>query len=323
MLLPLSIPPEPVAFAIWLLIEAGAFALAIWASLRLSGAMEVRGPMVIAITAVLLSDSAISWDFRTHNTNIVYLAMLMLGLAIRRTWLSAMLLALSCNLKFYSGPLMFVLAWRREYRLAAGMAVTAMLIAILLPMAVFGPFSFSQLMADWFAQVRYTFAPITQSASASLVRSAATILATDPAAGEVTILVRAAQAVWIVLVLGYFAFANRTQQLPQLQYDQARLADACVVLMAPLPLSTWFIPYHAVVLLPTYMLIVVISADGRWSNWLRITCVAACTTCQILRFTVPNWNYRGAVYLVSFVILLVMLGAVRRALTSYALRRIS
>ena len=91
MLLPLSIPPEPVAFAIWLLIEAGAFALAIWASLRLSGAMEVCGPMVIAITAVLLSDSAISWDFRIHNTNIVYLALLMLGLASRRTWLSAML----------------------------------------------------------------------------------------------------------------------------------------------------------------------------------------------------------------------------------------
>jgi hypothetical protein len=315
MMLPLSIPPQTVGFAIWLLIESIAFLLVILTSLHLSGAMQLRGRMLIAIGAVLLCGNSLGWDFRTHNTNIVYLALVMLGLVTRRIWLAALLLALSFNLKLYSGPLMLALAWRREYRLAVGTALAAAAIAVLLPMLVFGLSAFPQLISDWLAQIHYTLSPVTQSAAtASLYRSAATLLAAEPSSNEVITAVRITQLTWIFFVVGYFMIAGRSQPLQQLAYSQARLGDICVALMAPLPLSTWLITYHAVVMLPAFMLLIVIAADSRWPNWLRCTAIASCVGCQVIRFTVRDYDYRGASLVGSCLLILLALIPIRRSL---------
>ena len=61
--------------------------------------MRLQARWLIAIAAVLLSENSLGWDFRNHNTNIVYLALVMVGIQTRRTWLGALLLALSINLK--------------------------------------------------------------------------------------------------------------------------------------------------------------------------------------------------------------------------------
>lgn len=313
MMLPLSWPPPPVAFGIWLLIEASAFALVLWIALRLSGAMHLQARWLIAIAAVLLSENSLGWDFRNHNTNIVYLALVMVGIQTRRTWLGALLLALSINLKLYSGLVPIALAWRREYALAAATCVLTVLIAVLLPVVAFGPSAFPQLAADWIAQIRYSIA--SQSGhTASLIRSVATLLAVDPGAVLSTVTLRAVQATWLVLVACYYVVAARRQPAQAIHYDQARLADICVALIAPLPLSVWFIPYHAVVMLPAYMLLLTVAIAGEWPKWLRATSAGACIAGLVVRFAIPSWNYRGAMFLISFVILLSALGAIRRAL---------
>jgi Glycosyltransferase family 87 len=202
----------------------------------MSGAMHLQARWLIAIAAVLLSENSLGWDFRNHNTNIVYLALVMVGIQTRRTWPGALLLALSINLNLYSGLVPIALAWRREYALAAATCVLTVLIAVLPPVVAFGPSAFPQLTADWIAQIRYSIA--SQSGhTASLIRSVATLLAADPGAVLSTVTLRAVQAAWLVLVACYYVVAARRQPAQAIHYDQARLADICVAFIAPLPLS--------------------------------------------------------------------------------------
>ena len=108
-MLPLSVPSQTVGFAIWLLIESIAFVIVIWTSLQLSGAVALPGAMVIAITAVLLNGNSLGLEFRNHNTNIVYLALVLLGVADAPHLVEgAAISVLSFNLKLYSG----ILDWR-------------------------------------------------------------------------------------------------------------------------------------------------------------------------------------------------------------------
>jgi Glycosyltransferase family 87 len=313
MMLPLSWPPPAIGFALWILIETAAFAVVLWAGLRLSGATALRARWVIAIAATLMCENSLGWDFRNHNNNIVYLALVMLGLVSRSAWLGGFFFALSINLKLYSGLIPIAFAWRRELRLAVVILVLTLLVAAVLPVTVFGLSTCQQLFVDWIAQVHYTLSPTIEArATVSLIRSVATLLTVDPASTTASVVLRSTQIAWLALVVGYYFFFVRNQTLPHRRYYQVRLADVCVALMAPLPISTWFIPYHAVVLLPAYMLLLTVAISDEWPRMLRISAFGACVTSQIVYYSVPGWNYRGIVYLIVFVIVLVGLAAIRR-----------
>jgi hypothetical protein len=314
MMLPLSWPPRLVAFALWLVIEGGAFAVALWAAMRPSGAALLPGRWVVAVAAVLLCENSLGWDFRNHNTNIVYLALVMLGLLSRRTWLSALLFALSVNLKLYSAFLPAVFAWRREFRLALAVILLTALIAVGVPLAVLGPAEVSQLFADWIAQIHYTLLPTNEAEqSAALIGSIAALLGVAPASGTANIALRAIQIAWLALVAFYYFFCARGDVAPGRGHDQLRLADICVALMMPLPLSTWLFPYHLVVLLPAYLLLLAVAAAEEWPVRIRVWTIAACIAAQIPRFVVHDWHYRGIVFLASFVVLVAALAMIRRS----------
>ena len=310
MMLPLNALSKPVAFGLWLILQATSFAVVLWAALRLAGAAQWRSRLLIAAGAVVLAGSPIGWDFRTHNNNLIYLALIMLGLVARRTWLAGTLLAASFNLKLYSGALLLGLIWRREYRLAVAMAVASLLLGVVVPIAVFGPSEYLQLLGDWIGEIRYTVSPAGAAAGhASLRHAAAALLGADGSAHGVTVLLRTSQAVWVALVIGYFVVVPRSDGADQ----RARLADICVLLMAPLPLSTWFLPYHAVVLLPAFVLLLTVAVSDEWPLPVRVAAVAAPALHELLRFALRAWEFRGAVYLLSFVAVLLALGAVRLA----------
>ena len=196
MFLPLSALPEPVAFGGWIVLQAASLAIVLWSGLKLSGAAQFRGRLLIALAAVLMTDNQIGWDFRTHNNNVVYLALIMLGLTSHATWLSGFLFGVSANLKIYSGMLIFGFIWRREYRLAIAMTIAAALIAVALPIAVFGFSGYIQLLQGWYGQAWYD-PPAGRPAylPANLLRqSGALLLGADPTSVEVSIAVRPSQA---------------------------------------------------------------------------------------------------------------------------------
>ena len=127
---------------------------------------------------------------------------------------------------------------------------------------------------------------------------------------EVSIALRTSQAIWAALVVRYFILAGRPTSCPA--HDvQARLSDVCVVLLAPLPFSIWFTPYHAVVLLPANMLLLTVALGNDRSLWARRAAAAALVGCQILQYAIQQWELRGATSLASFVLIVLALGMVR------------
>ena len=315
MMLSLSVFPQAVSFGVWIVLQAAAFAIVLWAGLGLSGARGRPDQLLIAAVAVFLADSALGWDFRNHNNNLIYLALVMLGLTARPAWLSGLLFAVSLNLKLYSGLLFAGFVWRREYRLAAVMVAGSIVVGVVFPVLVFGPGGYLQLMHDWAVQVQYTFSPSIQAtAPTTLLRSVATFLGAAPASTQVTVTLRTLQAGWIALIIAYFGIAARAEPVSAIARNQARLADIVVLLMAPLPLSTWFLPYHAVVMLPAWLLVVTVAANKEWPRWIRLAAIAVMVASQILRFGIHDWNYRGAMYFMSFVLLTAVLSSVRYTL---------
>ena len=118
MMLPLSLMPQVATFIVWMILQSLAFVTVIWTSLRLAGLERSHLRLPIAAAAVFVVSGAIEWDLRAHNNNLIYLALVMLGLTARSTWVAAALFAVTANLKLYSGILIPGLLWRREVRLA-------------------------------------------------------------------------------------------------------------------------------------------------------------------------------------------------------------
>jgi hydrogenase/urease accessory protein HupE len=87
-----------------------------------------------------------------------------------------------------------------------------------------------------------------------------------------------------------------------------------VALIAPLPLSTWLIPYHTVVLLPAFVLLIVVAMAPAWPAAIRVASAVALIVYEALRLLRPDEHYRGAVYLIGFVFTVLALGLIRRHL---------
>ncbi len=311
MFLPLSALPEPVAFGLWIFLQASSLAAVLWAALKLTNGWDLRGRLFIALAAVLMTSNPLSWDFRTHNNNVIYLALVMLALMTTRQWLSGLLLGISFNMKIYSGPLVAVFLWRREYRLAIAMIAASILIAVALPVLVFGPSGYVGLLGGWVQQALHFNPPpgVPAVLPPDLFRlSASTLLGVESEATP--LLLYTAQALWALTVVGYFAVA--TWRAPALADGCARLADVCVLLLAPLPFSPWFQPYHAVVLLPAYVLLLTVAATETEPRGIRVAAGMALLGSQILYYSFRSWEFRGAVFLAIFLTVTITLGAVRR-----------
>jgi hypothetical protein len=84
-----------------------------------------------------------------------------------------------------------------------------------------------------------------------------------------------------------------------------------VLLMLPLPISTWLVPYHGIVMLPAFVLIVSRLVDAQQPRVIRIMAGAACIGCIALRFGIPAWELRAGTLTLSLVLTLVTLGAIR------------
>ncbi len=83
--------------------------------------------------------------------------------------------------------------------------------------------------------------------------------------------------------------------------------------MLPLPVSSWLVPYHGVVMLPAYILIVSVLIDWQRPRSLRIVAGIACAGCIALRFAAPAWELRAGILTLSLMLSLAALAAIRSA----------
>ena len=287
------------------------FVIVIWTSLRLVGVDQSHLRLPIAVAAVFITSTAIEWDLRAHNNNLIYLALVMLALSTRKTWIAAILFAVTANLKLYSGVLIPGFLWRREYRLGLATAVAAALLAIALPLLVFGPDQSLKLFGSWINEILYTTSPAGRAAAPlSLQKTAGALLGVDPGGSTAMVAARCGQFLWLVLVAGYFLVTARRNSTDG-HNPIARLCDVVVLLMLPLPISSWLVPYHGIVMLPAFILIVSQLIDAERSRFVRIAAGIACAGCIVLRFGVQTWDLRAGVLTLSLVLTLIALGAIR------------
>lgn len=311
MMLPLSLMTQTAAFFVWMGLQVASFAAVIWASLRLAGIEQSPLRLPIAAAAVFVVSAAVEWDLRAHNNNLIYLALVMLGLVARKAWVAAVLFAVTANLKLYSGVLIPGLLWRREYRLALMTALAAIILVVALPLLVFGPEHAFKLFGSWVNELLYTASPAGRAAAPlSLQKTAGALLGIDPGNATAIAAARCAQALWLALVAGYFLVAARPGS-PGSSTSVARLCDVVVLLMLPLPISTWLVPYHGIVMLPAFVLIVSKLIDAQQTKTIRILAGAACIGCIALRFAIPAWELRAGTLTLSLVLTLVTLAAIR------------
>ncbi len=301
MMLPLNALPRSIAFGIWLALQAGCFFFVLLASMRLAGCAQWQSRWLIAAAAVLLLENPVGWDLRNHNTNLIYLALALAGISTPGPWLGGLLLALSCNLKLYSASLLAGLAWWRDYRRLFAMLAFTVLIA-LLPVLLVGVGGFATLMREWLATVLFSATEAGDAlAHMSLRRSVATILNSDLASPAAWWTWRAIQALWVAAVVAYFAALPRPAAAEE---GRARLADTCVLLLALPPLSTLFGPYHAVVLVPAFVLLLSVAVDESFSRGLRIAAIAPPLVYELLFFVMPSWEMRSLLFYLTFLMLL-------------------
>jgi hypothetical protein len=311
MLLPLSFMPQVTAFVVWMALQAISLVVVLWVSLALAGMASSRLRMPIAAAAICVAGAAIEWDMRAHNNNLIYLAFVMVGLKARRPWVSAMLWAIATNLKLYSVVLIPGLLRRREYRLAAMTAIATLAIATILPLLAFGYAHSIKLHMSWLNDVLYTMSSAGQAAAPlSLRKTASALLDADPTSLAAMFVSKTAQALWLLLALCYFVIAAGRDSRDGAT-DIARLCDFMIMLMLPLPISSWLVPYHGVVMLPAFILIVSALIETRHSIFVRGMAGLAVFGCITLRFAIPAWDLRAGTLLLSLTLTLLALGAIR------------
>jgi hypothetical protein len=317
LMLPLSALPRLVAFGIWVLLQLICFFAVLLLSIRLARLASWPSRWLIVAGAVALAEIPIGWDLRNHNVNLIYLALALGGIASRRSWAGGLLLALSFNLKLYSASVLAGLAWWREWRKLAVMTVFSAAIAVL-PIMLVGVAGFLELMKDWLGQVLFTATEAGEAlAPTSLRRSVAAVLGFNIASPEVYWTWRILQVTWLAAVLSYFALAPRPTGNVEQQEDRSRLADTCVLLLAPLPLSSWFVPYHAIIMLPAFALLLSIAVDRSWPARIRFAAIAAPIGYELLHLSVlRSWELRAGLLYCAFVLIVAALGVVRPSLAA-------
>ncbi len=282
---------------------------------------EVRAAWpLIGMAAVLLSDSAIRWDLRNSNNNLIYLGLVMASYGCARRWplLAGSLAAVSGSYKLYSGLLIAWLLANGQRRMLYASIICGIALWAGLPLVLFGIDGTVALYLDWKQQVE-RIGDLAFHANLMVERSAVPIVSLRRAfvnltgegfqSARVEVLLWLTRALWIA-VLAWYAWRCRRGFFADLP-SRAALADWIVLLIAPLPFSPWLEPYHAIPLLVAAVLCTTIALDGCAENrdrWAALTALVVLALFLLIRVPFP---VRGLGLLAQFIAIVAVLGFLR------------
>ncbi len=308
------------------IVEIATF-VALFAVVRLSISYEVRPvarlwPLLLLPT-ILLTYNPIEYDLSGRNVNLSILALVLLSFALLRRVpiVSGVVLALAISLKLYSGLiLIWLIVFNRRAAISciAGLAV----LWVVAPLLYWGSGGAVQIYRDWLDQLAiangswvYAIAGTGVGPPLITLRLAASrLLAADPFGLEVKSLLLFLQGIWIVVLAlyGYRAWRHPASDSAW----QATLADWFVLLVAPLPFSTWLEPYHAVVLIPGFVLCIVLALDRKLAVRIRAAMVLACVASAAVKELPFSFEVRGLVFTAQFAFVILALCMVRPTLNA-------
>ena len=305
-------------------IEALTF-VALFAVVRLSVSYEHRAVVrlwpLLLLPAILLTYNPIEYDLFGRNVNLTILALTLSSFALLRRAPAAcgVVLALAISVKLYSGLL---LIWLIVFNRRAAFSCIAALAAfwVVAPLLYWGGAGAVQICRDWLDQLTiangswvYALAGTGSGPPLITLRLAASrLLAADPFGSDVRHLLLLLQAAWIA-VLAVYAYRAWWRPAPE-GASRATLADWFVLLVAPLPFSPWFEPYHAVALMPGFILCMVLALDRSQSMRARAVMVLAGVASAIVKELPIAFEMRGLVFTAQFTFVILALSMVRPGL---------
>jgi hypothetical protein len=275
-----------------------------------------------------LTYNPIEYDLFGRNVNLIVLAMTLAAFALLRRVpiASGVVLALAISLKLYSGLLLiWLLVFNRK---AAVSCIMALAVAwIVAPSLYWGGAGSVQIYRDWLDQLAiasgsWVYAMAGSGSGPPLITlrlAASRLLAADPFGAEVGSLLLVLRGIWIsvLAVYGYRAWRRPASEAAW----RATLADWFVLLVAPLPFSTWLEPYHAVALIPGFVLCMVLALDRNLSVGARSAMVLACVASAAVKELPIPFEMRGLIFTTQFAFVILALCVVRPALNARMLPR--
>ena len=299
--------------------------VALFAVVRLCVSYEDRSiarlwPLLL-LPVILLTYNPIEYDLFGRNVNLTILALTLSAFALLRRVpiISGVLLALAISLKLYSGLL---LIWLLVFNRKAAISCIAALAALWLvaPLLYWGGAGTLQVYQGWLEQLvmangSWVYAMTGTGLGPPLITlrlAASRMLAADPFGSEVRSLLLLLQGAWVCVlaVYGYRAWWRRASE----GVWRATLADWFVLLVAPLPFSTWLEPYHAVALIPGFVLCLVLALDKSLSVGARAVLVLACLASAAVKELPVPFEMRGLIFTAQFTFVILALCVIRPAL---------
>jgi hypothetical protein len=278
---------------------------------------------LLLLPVILLTYNPIEYDLFGRNVNLTVLALTLSSFALLRRVpiASGVVLALAISLKLYSGLLLiWLLVFNRKA--AASCIIALAVVWIVAPLLYWGGAGSVQIYRDWLDQLViangswvYGMAGTGTGPPLITLRLAASrLLAADPFGAEVGSLLLVLRGIWIS-VLAVYAY-RAWRRLASEAAWRATLADWFVLLVAPLPFSTWLEPYHAVALIPGFVLCMVLALDRNLSVGARSAMVLACVASAAVKQLPIPFEMRGLIFMVQFAFVILALCVVRPALNA-------
>ena len=259
----------PVGFMVaWLTLMIAGYFVTLRAPLAGNRPADQKLWPLVAVIALVTTDSPVRWDLSGANSNLIYFGLVLLGFALlqRRPRLAGILVGLSVSLKLYSCLLVLWLALHRPRSALYGAVAALLMLWLALPLSVFGVRGTIQVYHSWLEQIQGVVQlaaamPISDAPQAPLItlhRAALAFLGADRAMA-VRALVLALQAGWIGLLALYAwrSLVSGRSEAP----SRAALADWTILTLAPLPMSPWLEPYHLVPMISGQILCGLLALD--------------------------------------------------------------
>jgi hypothetical protein len=284
-----ALPPFAVSAALWAGL-CGVTALGCWLGLARLLRLDFDGGAYALLPLAHLSCSYFfQWDLRSGNCNLVFLALLLLGvhsLQRDRQRSAGFWFALAFSLKLFSVLVIPYLLWKGRRRAFAWTLAFACALWLLLPALVFGD-GLVEVYAAWLG--RFTHA-VGRSADPNHPILTSLPRAADFLAGAgAPAIVNGVRGLWLVLgLLGWWASARRRSD-----DTYSLLGDVSLLTLAPIAVSPYLEPYHPVPFaIPALMLLRTLADREQLTRTRLLALIAFAAAVAVAKLPLC-WEVRG------------------------------
>jgi hypothetical protein len=287
--------PLPVAAAIWLGLTIVAALATWWLLVRMLELDQTPAWGVLVLGAYGSACYFFQWDLRSQNCNLIFLVSLVCGLYClhrQRSAAAGFWIALSFSLKLFSLFVLPYLLWSGRRRAFAWTAAFLVVFWLVLPAAVLGAAGCQGVYAEWLTRMQRMVdypAAMTHPILISVRRSASWLA--DGNARVAWLIMNGIRATWLAVCIAAAADSWFRKERPG--DATGLLSDVGVLVLAPVAVSPYLEPYHAVAFAIPSILLVRAIADSRLGARLRCFAGLVFLVAALLLWIPLDWELRG------------------------------